>query len=391
MRNLFSKGLMAAAAVMMFASCSNEEGVNVPVANGDQTKVTLGVSVLGSKAAADMNFEDPTKLTNVAVVPFVGNAPQKPIQWANVTSKTEPVVAQMVNTVDHFKVYGNLTGTQYGKTADVYGLTDADFALTKAGVINGNQTYNPHEALYYFADATSFMRATEGTDWASAAYGDAEEGAINDAKYIKISGVSYAVGTLAAAVMNGDATACFYPTADLTAEDAMDATTAGVKVTGILIDGQKDLTADLATKGDAKTVYEVADKEGAFATVKIDNKDNALANGNIFSIVSPTSNGEAVNVNIEFELPQNVFLKQTNGNKVGSADSATKIYLGLKLTKNDTDYTNEVFGKGLVTILNATVKNWGIASDKPVVVTNAEIGVEFDTTWEDGNIYNVEI
>lgn len=379
---------MMAAAAMMFVSCSNEEElVNVPGANGDETKVTLGVSVLGSKGYADMNFDNMTTLKNVAVVPFIGeNLPQKPIQWTDVTSTTEPVTAQMNNTVDRFKVYGNLTDDQFGKTASVYGLTNADFALQEivGGEVNGEKMYSPHAKLYFFKNADNFGRATEGASWADAVY-SFETGAIGNAKYIKVSEVNYAVGTLVAAVMNGDDSNCFYTNEGLT-EGATNAAGAGVKVSAILIDGQKDFDVDFKTINDGKTVYEEADKEGAFSTVRVSDYED-WKNGNIFSIVSPTSNAEEVNVNIEFTLPQDFFLKKTDGTAIGSADADTKFYLGLKLTKGD----HEVFAAGYTTFLNATVKNWGIATDKPVEVTNAEIGVEFDTTWKVGNVYDLDI
>lgn len=398
MRNLFSKGLMAAAAVMMFASCSNEEGVNVSTADGKKTDVTIGLSVRGTKAAgADMNFDGKAEIKNIAVVPFVGTAVQKPIPFANITGQAEDgkvtseiKTVQMVNTVNEFKVYGNLTDNQYEKVKNgVYGLTAADFALTAASQIGEEQCYNPHTQLYYFADATSFYRATTGSDWSHADWGTASTGNIGDAKFIKIDNVNYAVGVLAAAIKNGDATECFYTNGDAT-EGAMSAADAGVTISAVLVEGQKDFNENLIPTGEAKTIYVVADKAGAFVTESIDIVENASERGNVFSVVSPTSNGEAVNVNIEFNLPANKFLKTTTGKVIGSVDNATKFYLGLKLTK-DAKHTNEVFAADYVTILNATVKNWGIASETPVTVTDAQIGVEFNTEWQQGNVYEVEI
>lgn len=391
---LFAAALVASTVGM--TSCSNEDVAGIENIQGQQTKVSLGLSVKGAgvntkAAGADMNFDGQADIKNIAVVPFVGTAVQKPIPFANITegATTEIKTVQMVNTVNEFKVYGNLTDAQYKKVNNgVYELSDADFALTTASNVGGTQCYNPHTQLYYFADAKSFYRATEGADWSTASYGGAVTGAINDAKYIKIDNVNYAVGVLAAAVMNGDATKCFYTDEEAT-QGAMDAATAKVTVSAVLVEGQKDFNVNLAPTGDAKTIYVAADKSGAFGT-KINSTDDAAANGNVFSVVSPTANGEAVNVNIEFNLPQNVFLKTTTGKVIGSADNATKFYLGLKMTK-DEKHTNEVFAGDFVTILNATVKNWGIASETPVTVTDAQIGVVFDVKWQQGNIYDVEI
>lgn len=392
---LFAAALVASTVGM--TSCSNEDVAGIENIQGQQTKVSLGLSVKGAgvntkAAGADMNFDGQADIKNIAVVPFAGSAVQKPIPFANITdgSTTEIKTVQMVNTVDEFKVYGNLTDNQYNKVKDgVYGLSDADFALTEASNVGGKQCYNPHTQLYYFADAKSFYRATEGADWSTASYGSAVTGAINDAKYIKIDNVNYAVGVLAAAVMNGDETACFYTNEEATT-GAMNAATAGVTVSAVLVEGQKDFTVNFTTKDDAKTIYVAADKSGAFSSTKINSTSDAAANGNVFSVVSPTANGEAVNVNIEFNLPAGAFLKTTTGKVIGSADNATKFYLGLKMTK-DEKHTNEVFAADFVTILNATVKNWGIASETPVTVTDAQIGVVFDVAWQQGNIYEVEI
>lgn len=394
---LFAAAL--AASTMGMTSCQNEDVAGIENIQGEQTKVSLGLSVKGAgvntkAAGVDMNFDGKADIKNIAVVPFVGTAAQKPIPFADIKNDgttTEIKTVQMVNTVNKFKVYGNLTEAQYKKVnGGVYGLTDADFALSQASMIGSTQCYNPHSQLYYFANAESFYRATEGADWAQAQWGQsATTGEIGTAKFIKIDNVNYAVGVLAAAVMNGDATECFYTDKDAT-QGAMNAATAGVTVSAVLVEGQKDFTENFATTGDAKTIYVAADKSGAFSTDKISETTNAAANGNVFSVVSPTANGEAVNVNIEFNLPANKFLKTTTGKVIGSADNATKIYLGLKMTK-DEKHTNEVFAADFVTILNATVKNWGIASETPVTVTDAQIGVVFDVAWQKGNIYEVEI
>lgn len=393
---LFAAALVAGTVGM--TSCSNEDVAGIENIQGEQTKVSLGLSVKGAgvntkAAGTDMNFDGKAEIKNIAVVPFVETAAQKPIPFANIASEattTEIKTVQMVNTVDGFKVYGNLTDDQYNKVKNgVYGLSKADFVLAEASNIGGTQCYNPHTQLYYFADAKSFYRATEGSDWNNATWGSATTGAINTAKYIKIDNVNYAVGVLAAAVMNGDATECFYTNKDAT-QGAMNAATAGVTVSAVLVEGQKDFTENFATTGDAKTIYVAADKSGAFSNEKITETTDAADKGNVFSVVSPTANGEAVNVNIEFNLPAGAFLKTTTGKVIGSADNATKFYLGLKMTK-DEKHTNEVFAADFVTILNATVKNWGIASETPVTVTDAQIGVVFDVAWQKGNIYDVEI
>lgn len=380
---LFATALVAG--TMGLTSCQEE--VENPAATGEST-VTIGLSVAPSTRATadDVNLDGtPNAIANVAVVPFVGTAPQRSFYWESVTTTSTPKQAQLNTGVNSFKVYGNLSEAQAAKVKDVYSLANSDFALAETAEITvPDQTfYAPHTQLYYFKNATQFYTATEGTNWAGATYGGLTSSVVG-AKYIKIDGVNYAVGVLAAAVLNGDANNnCFY-TNEAGTEGATNAAGAGVTVSGIVVEGQKDFDVNFATIGDAKTVYETA-AVSAFATAAIGttNQDDA----NLYMIASPTGS-EDINVNIEFTLPAGYFLKQTSGAVIGSAESDTKFYLGLQLTPTT---EHNVFVADFVTYLNATVKNWGLASEEPVTVTDAEIGVVFNVEWQEGNIYNVEI
>ena len=382
---LFATTLVAG--TMGLVSCSEEGETPLPV-EGENTEVTIGLSVAPSTRATadDVNLDGTSNaITNVAVVPFIGTTPQRSFFWESVTITSDPKQAQLNTSVNSFKVYGNLSATQAAKAKDVYSLTNADFALATTNEITVPEKtfYAPHTQLYYFKNATEFYTATEGANWAGATYG-ALTSSVVGAKYIKIDNVNYAVGVLAAAVLNGDAdNNCFYTNAAGT-EGATNAAGAGVKVSGIVVDGQKDFDVNFATINDAKkTVYETA-AVADFATQGVGTKNQGAAN--IYMIASPTADTENVNVNIEFELPANKYLKKTDGTVIGGT-SATKFYLGLQLTPQ----TNNVFVADYVTYLNATVKNWGIASKTPVVVTDAEIGVVFDVDWEEGNLYDIEI
>lgn len=380
---LFATALVAG--TMGLTSCQEE--VENPAATGEST-VTIGLSVAPSTRATadDVNLDGtPNAIANVAVVPFVGTAPQRSFYWESVTTTSTPKQAQLNTGVNSFKVYGNLSEAQAAKVKDVYSLANSDFALatTSEITVSGQTFYAPHTQLYYFKNATQFYTATVGTNWAGATYGDLTSSVVG-AKYIKIDDVNYAVGVLAAAVLNGDAdNNCFYTNAAGT-EGATNAAGAGVKVSGIVVDGQKDFDVNFTTINDAKTVYETA-AVADFATQGVGTSNQDAAN--IYMIASPTAKAENVNVNIEFTLPAGYFLKQTSGEVIGSADTPTKFYLGLQLTPQ----SHNVFEADYVTYLNATVKNWGLASEVPVTVTDAEIGVVFDVDWEEGNIYNVEI
>lgn len=384
---LFATTLVAG--TMGLVSCSEEGETPLPV-EGENTEVTIGLSVAPStRATADDVNLGTTKndIANVAVVPMVDDAYQKPICWTSVGNNGESTAkpAQMLSTVNGFKVYGNLNGTQYDAVQNVWALTNDMFALTTESTLAGYK--KPHEQLYYFANAKFEVSSTGGsyaqaTGWATAA-------TIGSAKYIKVSDINYAVGVLAAAVMNGDETLCFEVEGEK--KNAVDA---GVKVSGITIDNQKGFEpVNFTTTETAVDVYEpVATGKEDFGTKMASSAD--AANGNLFVIVSPTAEEEEVSVNIEFLLPEGVILTKTDGSKVTGAAGGTKLYLGLKMKpagQATTSNISSVFAADYVTILNATVKNWGIASTSPVDVTDAEIGVVFDVDWEEGNLYDIEI
>lgn len=375
---------------MGLVSCS-EEGENPMPVEGENTEVTIGLSVAPSTraTAADVNLGTTKKnIANVAVVPMVGTAYQKPICWASVDNRGESTTqsAQMLTSVNGFKVYGNLNENQYAAVQNVWALTSDMFALTTESALAGYK--KPHAQLYYFANAKFEVSSIGGsyaqaTGWATAA-------TIGSAKYIKVSDINYAVGVLAAAVMNGDETLCFEVEGEK--KNAVDA---GVKVSGITIDNQKGFEPVnfTTTTETAVDVYEpVATGKEDFGTKMASSAD--AANGNLFVIVSPTAEEEEVSVNIEFLLPEGVTLTKTDGTKVTGAAGGTKLYLGLKMKpagQATTSNISSVFAADYVTILNATVKNWGIASTSPVDVTDAEIGVVFDVDWEEGNLYDIEI
>lgn len=383
---LFATTLVAG--TMGLVSCS-EEGENPMPVEGENTEVTIGLSVAPStRATADDVNLGTTKnnIANVAVVPMVDDAYQKPICWASVGNSGESTAkpAQMLSTVNGFKVYGNLNGTQYDAVQNVWALTNDMFALTTESTLAGYK--KPHEQLYYFANA-KFEVSSTGDSYANAT-GWATAATIGSAKYIKVSDIDYAVGVLAAAVMNGDETLCFE-----VGGEKKNAVQAGVKVSGIILDNQKGFEpVNFTTTGAPVEVYEpVATGKEDFGTRMLSSAD--AAKGNLFVIVSPTTD-EEVSVNIEFLLPEGVTLTKTDGTEVTGAVGGTKLYLGLKMKpagQATTTNISSVFAADYVTILNATVKNWGIASEAPVDVTDAEIGVVFDVDWEEGNLYDIEI
>lgn len=382
MKNLFSKSLMMAAAAMMFVSCSNEEEVvvNAPATTNE---VSIALSVKGTRtASADMNFDGTANIKNVAVVPYVTTLAQKPVCWETITkdqatTNPEAKKTQMLSSVNLFKVYGNLTGDQYAKVNDgTFNLTAADLALKARTELGYEAYYACHPALYYFKSDNQFKVATQGANWAGATDWTTNSGSIGDAKYVKIEDVNYAVASLAVSVMN-DAENIFLKETGSVAESV----DAAVKVTGIVVRDQKNFDLDFNLTGDPLDVYETAVKEG-FGT-KINNKDDAT-NGNIFAILSPSETGERVKLAIEFEVKEGYKFTDLNNIEHVAGD---RFFLNMQLSPA----TYEVFQADYLTKVNATVKNWGLATEEPEDVTDAEIGVVFDVDWEEGNLYEVEL
>ena len=149
---LFATTLVAG--TMGLVSCSEEGETPLPV-EGENTEVTIGLSVAPSTRATadDVNLDGSANaISNVAVVPFIGNTPQRSFFWESVTTTSTPKQAQLNTSVNSFKVYGNLSAAQAAKAKDVYSLTNADFALATTNEITVPEKtfYAPHTQLYYF-------------------------------------------------------------------------------------------------------------------------------------------------------------------------------------------------------------------------------------------------
>lgn len=373
---------MMAAAAMMFVSCSNEEEVvvNAPATTNE---VSIALSVKGTRtASADMNFDGIADITNVAVVPYVTTLAQKPVCWETITkdqaTKPEAKKTQMLSSVNLFKVYGNLTPEQYAKVKDgTFNLTADDLALKAREELGYGTYYACHPALYYFKSDNQFKVATQGDNWAGVTDWATNSGSIGDAKYVKIEGVNYAVASLAVSVMNG-AENIFLETTGEPAESV----DAAVKVTGIVVRDQKNFDLDFKLTGDALDVYETAEK--AIFGTHINSKADAAANGNIFALLSPSEAGQKVRLAIEFEVKEGYKFTDLNNSEHVAGD---RFFLNMQLSPA----TYEVFQADYLTKVNATVKNWGLATEEPEDVTDAEIGVVLDVDWEEGNLYEVEL
>lgn len=384
---------------MGLTSCQEE--VENPAAK--EGSVTIGLSTVATRSSAnDVNMGSTLQqIDNIVVVPMIGNAYQNPILFGDLNPNDTKVKKQtrtMSQAVSRFKVYGNV--------CDGY-VTPAYSALSEAAVFTGltftaptwesgapaDGTYSkPHELYYYYDTNTTGFSAsktawdtTEPTDWATGVK------LLGDNKSVKITPVNYAVGVLAAAIQNGDVTTDFFTNEDCTEGQAKFDNTK-ITVSGITIAGQtQSFNADFAPSGTVN-VYETA----AVGTIATDDSkkvsNTARGNGNIYSVVAPTTAG-TVTLNIEFTVAKDVWFKLASGKAVGNG---AKLYLPVVLNKElaskpAAEGATEIFQADRATFLNAKVMQWGLASETPVETTDVTIGVEFDVTWGEGLSFDVEI
>ena len=392
---LFATTLVAG--TMGLTSCQEE--VENPVAK--EGSVTIGLSTVATRATAnDVNMGTTLQqIDNVVVVPMIGDAYQNPILFGNFTPTADVKVTKQTRTmsqaVTRFKVFGNVcegyvTPATLSESSVFTGLTFTAPTWESGAPADG--TYSkPHELYYYYDTNTTGFSAsktawdtTEPTDWVTGVK------LLGDNKSVKITPVNYAVGVLAAAIQNGDVTTAFYKDA---ACEGVSNTFDGSQITvsGITIAGQtQSFNADFTPSGTVN-VYETA-AAGTIATddsKKVSN--SARGNGNIYSVVAPTTAG-TVTLNIEFTVADGVYFKLANG-KIAGKDTK-KIYLPVVLNKDlatSTGSATNIFEADKATFLNAKVMQWGLASETPVETTDVTIGVEFDVAWGEGLSFDVEI
>lgn len=368
---------------MMFASCSNEEGFVNPN-EGKTSEVTVAMSVKGTKASAgEVNMDGTvSEIKNVVVVPMVGDAYQTPIVFGNVTPADEPETRTktLPQTVNHFRVYGNPT-VNNAKENVVFTPTTLEFT-TGTDVIGKTGAYAPH-GLYYYADFDKNFQVATGSDWGTDAWTTVNASGIGQNTLVKLSGVKYAVGVLAAAIQNGDNTTVFSDTEDM----GTTATWTGneVEVSGIIVYNQtKAFNDKLVAQSEKVAVYdEVAAGKGAITDTKV--SDGSRSTGNLYCVVAPSAD-KTVTLNIEFVAKK--YFKLADNNKTLVAPG-TKFYLPVVLNKPAEG--GDIFSAATATFLNAKVMNWGLASKTPVESTDVTIGVEFETEWAAGLNFDVEI
>lgn len=418
---LFATALVAGTLGM--TSCSNEE---IAGGEGVENKVTLTMSVANraTRATADEVNMGSTmqKISNIAVVPMIGDAYLNPIIMGNIESpstgaesRTLTKTTALNSKINRFKVYGNIDVVDGPATTKAFDenktFTGFNISVANEQTLGTSKTvYNPHGLYYYgYAGVAGNQITTsanaDGTSSSPLTAGDP----IGNAKYVKVSKVDYAVGVLATAVFNADGSTKYI---DNSGDGVADATVSGTYVDfkGIIIDKQsKTLDQDFKQVGgddkalvsiyDTKLNKTLSDGKGfdgetfqAGENIGTSNKDKA----NIYTIVAATGEptdgqeGEIVTGNLVFTLKSGNKLVLKDGTKIDASTGDKDFYLAFTLKPDETNH-KAVFMKDYSTFFNAKVKNWGLASDKPIEVTDVNLAVEVNIDWKEGIIYEVEI
>lgn len=228
MRNgmyLFAAAIVAS--TVGLSSCSNdEEGVGgTDWKNGPTKDVTLSLSVkkVSKRITSDEANQGNTiqEIKDIWVVPMVGNEYLQPISMGNITptnaSPDLKKVATLNTSINKFVVYGNV-GDSDGTWSESSIFVEPEFSLMqKTGVPEAikSTTYEPYP-MYYYGLAGEGTNPIKGYTDKDFTQGEATitAGDPIGSSYaaIKVSGVNYGVGLLAAAVLNGDEDEVFYPT-----------------------------------------------------------------------------------------------------------------------------------------------------------------------------------
>lgn len=395
---LFAAALVASTVGM--TSCSNEDVAGIENVDGATTKLALGISVLNNgastkAAAADVNLGGAVaNIKNVTVVPMIGDQVQNPInlpEYISGTTTSYYKEASVLQTVNNFRVYGNLPSACNENAKFVMPATATD-----ACVGDGLTSFVKPHPLYYFADTKTlggYFAATSESNWESVLdWGSKTTAAIGTNNRVKISGVTYAVGTLAAAVLEGikdPDEKIFFDGDDYEGASATYSWTelskTGINIAGLTIDGQtKEFTETFEKKGsDEVTIYDDA-VATTLATGKISFNKNQIDGANIYCVVAD-EDAKSVTVNFRFQNNTTHKLQLNNGDVV---DNGGYFYIAVPLEKGA---SQKIFEKGKTTILNATVTDWGKGTTEPVKSTDVQVGIEISVDWAEGMAFDTEI
>lgn len=398
---LFAAAIVAS--TMGLTSCSNEEEVVGGAPEVAASKVTMGVYASGMPgkrlAGSAVNLDGTVQsITNVTVVPVFNGTWQTPINLGTITAGAKQSNAQSVNllkTVNEFLVYGNVANVAQGMT-----FTAASAGITgEAAAVDYKKPYD----LTYYADIINFETSVTSvedndsywglTDWQYAT-------TVGDAKAIKLSGVKYAMGVLAAGVRT---TSKFeenqFSTDTGSGQVALDANNWKTEIndkmllTGIVIEGQPaSMDAKFSQTGSVKVFEAPAEatlNEGKIEFTEATDTDPLKVTGaNFYTVVAPETEKDVV-VSFRFQNKTGRTLTLKGG---GIVSNDGYVYYSLKLEKNVNGNTDrQIFEAAYTTLLNANITDWGKGTTTPPEKTDVFIGVEFETEWSQGLAYDLNI
>lgn len=414
------------AGALTFNACKNEEpnpGVDL---NGPKTNVTVGMT-LAKKASApkkmaksaisgnDLNMNDDGTIQdvkNVVIVPMVKGAKLQPIKlgtYVSGTTTTHYRTATILQTTDEFRVYGNMPEAWYNAMDTNAVFSIAASYLTIAESVETNKptvgTYYAPHPLYYYVDAlgstNGFQVAQSSTpgDWENptGGYQNPVAGVVGDNNRVKIKGVNYAVGALVAGVRaaltteaadkdmfysnkEDDSDACSWN------ELAANGGTQQMDITGVVIAGQTKTFTETFTRSGSEVVPVYA---AAVSTImqtgalSFDGETGKVKNANVYSTVAP-EDGQTVLLNFQFQNKTQKYFKTNDGVEIAPDGY---FYLQASISKTDKD----IFAADFTTLVNGKVTDWGKSSSTVVESTEVEIGIEIDTDWQQGTVYEVEM
>lgn len=449
MKNQLVKSAWFMAAVVgafTFSSCNNNDDPNPgPVDLGEEVDVAIGVQLAGrpggpalkaASTADDLNFGSTLKtIDNIVIVPYVGSNAASNIVFGTFDPtaggtdiNTKYVDASIPQATNMFRVYGNVAGD----FASAKGVTipDLDNAAYTASIPDGTvltDVYPAHPLYYYVeavganGDGTGFkvgMGEAAGDVYSKATSNPADGKVGTNNRVVITKNLRYGVGALAAAVLDGvkdgeNAADSIFFMGTVVEDDSVKVTANSylawkdfaqkdsIIVTGIVIEKQaKGFNADFTPKADVVSVY-----AGAADSVLVSDKlsygaEGAINNtGNIYSVVAPTTETSIV-VNFQFRNnTSRYFVLNSEDSEVSSTGKyglanvvAPGDYFYLATTLNrDNNGDRDIFAAFTSTLLNATVNDWGKASQSPVQTVDVELGITVETDWAEGIVYDVEL
>lgn len=450
MKKTFVKSAWMMAAVMgafTFSSCNNNEPNPMPDPTdlGEEVEVSIGVRLAShpgrptlktASTADDLNLGTTLQtINNIVIVPYVGNNAATNIMFGdfNPNSIGDDGKAKVIETIvpketNMFRVYGNLPKDT--TLASKQGVSVPDLDNSSMGEFPDYATLTdvyPAHPLYYYVeavgvdgDATGFKVGTSTTprDVYDSATNNPTEGKVGENNRILITNnLRYGVGALAAAVLDGvaEGDSIFFlgteaegeitPVAGsyIAWEDFGANKTDSITVEGIIIEKQAiGFDADFTPKTQTVSVYaQAADGNKKMVSNKLSYGEESVINntGNIYSVVAPTKENGIV-VNFQFKNNSNRYFALSDTVAVESAYKTADVvapgdyfYLATTLKRDVATNTNnnDIFQAYTSTLLNATVKDWGKASQTPVETADVELGITVDVTWDEGIVYDVEL